>query len=496
MELKKIILIIVAFLLVVGISYAVTSKFYVDIDMMSNDIINATWVNATSFNGTYYGDSTNLTEADVEEYINNTANAYFQLKVNSSNVTEYILCSGIKGGSDADFCTDDTGAAAATIWTNTSTWAWPTDNQNLNITQLNATNIYATGNINCSDNIHTTAGLIFVQGNQVLDVAATFGGDVTGTYDDIEVRNTSGLLLGNITDPSACAVGKHVTGKTGSAWDCSYPDWPYITNYDLNVDWSAGGTLGGGNITSLAWTKLTGYDLDVSWTNNLGHGNITVVGDWDIGAYELRAQTLESDVATGTAPFTIASTTQVANLNVSEAGDLICVDCIGVREISDVYLLLAGDTSTGNYTVGVWMNATNFNASDAIYADDWTDVAITETQITVGNDWDIGAHELRAQTLEADVTAGTAPLTVASSTVVANLNSSYAAEAYSLTCMDCLGATEITDIYLLSAGDTATSWINGTSFNASAYIYSDVHCFSLDCTHNITYNGTNTIVYG
>lgn len=38
-------------------------------------------------------------------------------------------------------------------------------------------------------------------------------------------------------------------------------------------------------------------------------------GDWDAGAVEVRAQTLESDVATGTAPLTIASSTVVSNLN-------------------------------------------------------------------------------------------------------------------------------------------------------------------------------------
>ncbi len=42
---------------------------------------------------------------------------------------------------------------------------------------------------------------------------------------------------------------------------------------------------------------------------------ITVDGNWDIGNYELRARTLEADVATGTPPLTIASTTLVTNLN-------------------------------------------------------------------------------------------------------------------------------------------------------------------------------------
>ncbi len=40
-----------------------------------------------------------------------------------------------------------------------------------------------------------------------------------------------------------------------------------------------------------------------------------LAADWDAGSYEIRAQTFESDVATGTAPLTIASTTKVTNLN-------------------------------------------------------------------------------------------------------------------------------------------------------------------------------------
>jgi hypothetical protein len=39
----------------------------------------------------------------------------------------------------------------------------------------------------------------------------------------------------------------------------------------------------------------------------------------DIGAHELRAATFESDIATGTAPFTVASNTQVANLHAATA---------------------------------------------------------------------------------------------------------------------------------------------------------------------------------
>ena len=45
-------------------------------------------------------------------------------------------------------------------------------------------------------------------------------------------------------------------------------------------------------------------------------------GDVDIGAYEMRAQTLESDQTTGTAPIAVASTTVCANLNVDQVDGL------------------------------------------------------------------------------------------------------------------------------------------------------------------------------
>jgi hypothetical protein len=44
-------------------------------------------------------------------------------------------------------------------------------------------------------------------------------------------------------------------------------------------------------------------------------GSVPLTADWDAGAFEIRAETFESDVATGTAPLVIASTTLVSNLN-------------------------------------------------------------------------------------------------------------------------------------------------------------------------------------
>lgn len=53
----------------------------------------------------------------------------------------------------------------------------------------------------------------------------------------------------------------------------------------------------------------------------LATGTRSLTADWDAGSFEIRAQTFESDVATGTAPLVITSTTKVSNLNVDLLDD-------------------------------------------------------------------------------------------------------------------------------------------------------------------------------
>jgi hypothetical protein len=50
----------------------------------------------------------------------------------------------------------------------------------------------------------------------------------------------------------------------------------------------------------------------------LANGTRALTAAWDAGNYEIRSSTFESDVATGTAPLTIASTTLVSNLNADQ----------------------------------------------------------------------------------------------------------------------------------------------------------------------------------
>jgi len=48
-------------------------------------------------------------------------------------------------------------------------------------------------------------------------------------------------------------------------------------------------------------------------------GTVALTANWDAGSFKITAETLESDVATGTAPLVVASTTEVANLKAATA---------------------------------------------------------------------------------------------------------------------------------------------------------------------------------
>ncbi len=97
-----------------------------------------------------------------------------------------------------------------------------------------------------------------------------------------------------------------------------------LTSPDINTPDIDGGTIDGATIATSDVTVGSGKTLDVSagtLTTSAAQNLAIVQGaasNIDIGAYELRAQTLESDVSTGTAPLTVASTTVVTNLNADQ----------------------------------------------------------------------------------------------------------------------------------------------------------------------------------
>jgi hypothetical protein len=74
------------------------------------------------------------------------------------------------------------------------------------------------------------------------------------------------------------------------------------------------GTISQADIIT-AHNELTGLDADDHTQYLLADGTRELTADWDAGSYKITAEQIESDVGSGTAPFIVASSTFVDNLN-------------------------------------------------------------------------------------------------------------------------------------------------------------------------------------
>lgn len=120
---------------------------------------------------------------------------------------------------------------------------------------------------------------------------------------------------------------------------------------------------------SLKVRQIADFDSTVYVDQTIDFGTGTVTDgvfagtDWDFSAYEVRALTFESDVTTGTAPFTIASTTLVTNLNVGLLEGLqsiyytdannILISTLGAATDSTVQARISGQESNGLIAGGI-----------------------------------------------------------------------------------------------------------------------------------------------
>ena len=77
----------------------------------------------------------------------------------------------------------------------------------------------------------------------------------------------------------------------------------------------------------------------------LADGSIPLTASWDVGAFTITGLTFVSDQATGTAPFTVASTTVVNNLN---------VDQVDGKDSTDLALLDGSQALTGAWDAGAY----------------------------------------------------------------------------------------------------------------------------------------------
>ena len=112
---------------------------------------------------------------------------------------------------------------------------------------------------------------------------------------DIQVANTDADLSGNtvLTEENGYTItGLHTFSRSTNAPFACISGAAYVQYLDAD------------KVDGVEAAALLRVD-----------GSLALSANWDAGGYEIRSSTFESDVATGTAPLTIASTTLVANLN-------------------------------------------------------------------------------------------------------------------------------------------------------------------------------------
>ncbi|MGD8786301.1 MAG: hypothetical protein PVJ60_02670, partial [Phycisphaerales bacterium] len=248
-----------------------------------------------------------------------------------------------------------------------------------------------TANVLISDVAGGTAPLTVTSTTKVANLNADLLDDLNtataSTASTVAARDASGDLTANvlISDVAIGTAPLNVTSTT------------VVPN--LNVD------------------QTDGYDVAETAT-------VSTIAARDAGG-DITANAFESTVATGTAPLTVASITKVANLNADLLDDLnsataSTASTIAARDASGNLTanVLISDVAGG--TAPLTVTSTTVVPNLNVDQTDGYDASETSTVSTLAAR-DASAN-LTANVLISDVAGGTAPLTVTSTTKVANLN--------------------------------------------------------------------------
>ncbi len=354
-----------------------------------------------------------------------------------------------------------------------------------NLTIANVDNIQIDGNSITSTNTNGNINLTPNGTGEVVAASLTVSDLTSGR---IVLAGTSGAL----TDTSAftwsgsdITVTGTVTANTfaattnGTGQNFKVGDDAYIGDVDqadtLNIRGqqnAANGYVVFGNADNTA--KL----------GRAGSGPLTYVGSFETSG-TISATRFISNIATGTAPFTVTSTTQVANLNVATAGTAGTVTTAAQPNITSVGTLtslgvsgtvtastLVSNIATGTapFTVTSTTQVANLNVATAGSATTaGTVTTAAQPNITsVGTLTSLGVSgAVTASTLVSNVATGTAPFTVTSTTQVANLNVATAGSATTAGTVTTAAQPNITSVGNLTIANIDNIQIDGNTISST-----------------------------
>ena len=183
-------------------------------------------------------------------------------------------------------------------------------------------------------------------------------------------------------------------------------------------------------------------------------GNVQVNGNVQATS-TIQGTQLISNIAIGTAPFTVTSTTRVANLNVALAGTVTTNAQPNITSVGTLTSL-----SVDNITInGNQIESTNTNGNITLYPDGTGVVRIASNLEAVNS-----GYVIKAGSFQSNVAIGTAPFTVTSTTQVANLNVATAGTASTVTTA---AQPNITSVGVLTVLDVDNINISGNTISST-----------------------------
>ena len=241
------------------------------------------------------------------------------------------------------------------------------------------------------------------------------------TSGNVELYTDSGL--------SIAAAGTNLGASTHNV---------AIATSSIGTTGGGGGTVGGAN-TSVQFNDQNVSNGSASFTYDKNTTTLTVTSGNIVGANlnattQIIAPILVSNIATGTAPLTVTSTTRVANLNAATSGVANSVNDAAQANITSVGTLtslsVSGNANIGNLGTGGLITATG--------------------NVTGGN---IKTSNQFISTLA----TGTAPFVVSSTTTVANLSVATATTAGTVTTAAQPNITSVGTLTSLGVNGTVTA---------------------------------------
>lgn len=222
---------------------------------------------------------------------------------------------------------------------------------------------------------------------------------------------TTGLLkisvAGGVATPSTASAGTDYAAATsgtsilkgngsGGFSNATFADVASGTNTTGTLTIGSGGsiaTTGTGAVNATTLESHAASYFQTALINPLiAAGTQALTANWDVGSYTITALTFVSDVATGTAPFTVASTTNVANLNASSlsGATFAAPGAIG-----------SSTPSTGAFTTGTF--ATTLSAGAAGFTVD-ADGDVVAKSVTIAKVNGVPGQSLMYSSHSTDIT--------------------------------------------------------------------------------------------